>query len=93
MRNKYILKEHYKQWADTAKNKFHKEYATIMYNAVLNGTHKETYSELGSLATPLYDPENEIIYRSIGEAARAFKVSPASMGINYKRYGLIKKKM
>ena len=93
MRNKYILKEHYKQWANTAKNKFHKEYAITMYNAVLNGTHKETYSELGSLATPLYDPETEIISRSIGEAARAFKVSPASMGINYRRYGLIKKKM
>lgn len=93
MRSTDILKAHYKEWADTTKNPTHKEYATTMYNAVLNGNHKEVYSELGSNTTPLYDPVRDILYKSINEAAVAYKVSQSSMGINYKRYGLTKMKI
>jgi len=88
MIRKELLLSHYENWANTTNNKWHKEYAEIMYEAVLNGNHVEVFKELGSNGKRLYDPENDITYNSVREAAKAFKVTEHTMSINYLRYGL-----
>jgi hypothetical protein len=85
-----ILLSHYENWAKTTDNKWHKEYAEAMYEAVLNGDHIEVFKELGSRGKRLYDPENDITYNSVKEAAEAFKISEPVMSVNYLRYGLKK---
>lgn len=92
MRNKQqreeILREHYKIWSETTKNKYHKEYAEIMYKAMLDGNYKKVYSELGANKKALYDPVRNITYRTIQDAANAYRVNIGTMSINYLRYGL-----
>lgn len=92
MRNKQqreeILKEHYKTWMETTKNKYHREYAEIMYAAMLDGNYKKVYSELGANKKALYDPKRDITYRTLKEAAEAYRVNIGTMSINYLRYGL-----
>ncbi len=90
MTRKELLLNHYENWANTTNNKRHKEYAEAMYEAVLNGNHVEMFKELGSNGKRLYDPENDITYNSVREAAKAFKVREDTMSINYLRYGLKK---
>ena len=92
MRNKQqreeILLNHYKTWKDTTRNKYHKEYAEIMYKAMLDGNYKEVYSALGGSKKALYDPRKKVTYLTMNEAAEAYKVSKTTMSINYLRYGL-----
>ena len=92
MRNKQqreeILKEHYKTWMETTKNKYHREYAEIMYAAMLDGNYKKVYSELGANKKALYDPKRDVTYRTLKEAAEAYRVNIGTMSINYLRYGL-----
>ena len=92
MRNKQqreeILLNHYKIWKDTTRNKYHKEYAEIMYKAMLDGNYKEVYSALGGSKKALYDPRKNVTYLTMNEAAEAYKVSKTTMSINYLRYGL-----
>ena len=92
MRNKQqreeILLNHYKIWKDTTRNKYHKEYAEIMYKAMLDGNYKEVYSALGGSKKALYDPRKNVTYLTINQAAEAYKVSKTTMSINYLRYGL-----
>ena len=92
MRNKQqreeILLNHYKTWKDTTRNKYHKEYAEIMYKAMLDGNYKEVYSALGGSKKALYDPRKNVTYLTINQAAEAYKVSKTTMSINYLRYGL-----
>lgn len=83
-----ILREHYKTWMETTKNTYHKEYAEIMYKAMLDGNYKQVYSELGANKKALYDPRRGVTYRTISEAAAAYRVNIATMSINYLRYGL-----
>lgn len=90
MIRKELLLNHYESWANTTNNKWHKEYAETMYEAVLNGDHVEVFKELGSNGKRLYDPVNDITYNSVREAAQAFKVREDTMSINYLRYGLKK---
>lgn len=90
MIRKEFLLNHYENWANTTNNKWHKEYAETMYEAVLNGNHVEIFKELGSNGKRLYDPVNDITYNSVREAAQAFKVREDTMSINYLRYGLKK---
>lgn len=85
-----LLLDHYENWVNTTDNKWHKEYAQEMYDAVLNGNHIEVFKELGLNGKKLYDPENDITYNSVREAAKAFKVTEQTMSINYIRYGLKK---
>lgn len=92
MRNKQqreeILLHHYKTWKDTTRNKYHKEYAEIMYKAMLDGNYKEVYSALGGSKKALYDPRKNVTYLTMNQAAEAYKVSKTTMSINYLRYGL-----
>jgi hypothetical protein len=92
MRNKQhreeILLNHYKTWKDTTRNKYHKEYAEIMYKAMLDGNYKEVYSALGGSKKALYDPRKNVTYLTMNQAAEAYKVSKTTMSINYLRYGL-----
>lgn len=92
MRNKQqreeILLNHYKTWKDTTRNKYHKEYAEIMYKAMLDGNYKEVYSALGGSKKALYDPRKNVTYLTMNEAAEAYRVSKTTMSINYLRYGL-----
>lgn len=92
MRNKQqreeILLNHYKTWKDTTRNKYHKEYAEIMYKAMLDGNYKEVYSALGGSKKALYDSRKNVTYLTINQAAEAYKVSKTTMSINYLRYGL-----
>ena len=94
MRNKQqredILREHYKTWSETTKNKYHREYAEMMYTAMLDGNYKQVYSALGGSKQALYDTNKNVTYRSVVEAAEAYKVSKTTMSINYLRYGLKK---
>jgi len=94
MRNKQqreqIVTEHYKNWMETTKNKHHKEYAEMMYQAMLDGNYKEVYSALGRSKQALYDTNRDVTYKSVVEAAEAYKVSKTTMSINYLRYGLKK---
>ena len=85
-----ILIDHYKTWKDTTKNKYHKEYAEMMYQAMLDGNYKEVYSALGGSKQALYDMNKNVTYRSVVEAAEAYKISKTTMSINYLRYGLKK---
>lgn len=55
------LLEHYKTWMETTKNKHHREYAEIMYAAVLNGNYKKVYKELGANKKALYDPSEILL--------------------------------
>lgn len=89
IRRKALL-DHYENWVNTTDNKWHKEYAQAMYDAVLNGDHVGTFKELGSNGKRLYDPENDVTYNSVREAAQAFNVREETMSINYLRYGLKK---
>jgi len=92
MRNKQqreeILIEHYKTWKDTTRNKYQKEYAEMMYKAMLDGNYKQVYSALGGSKKALYDPRKNVTYLTMNEAAEAYKVSKTTMSINYLRYGL-----
>ena len=92
MRNKQqreeILLNHYKTWKDTTRNKYHKEYAEIMYKAMLDGNYKEVYSALGGSKKALYDPRKNVTYLTMNQAAEAYRVSKTTMSINYLRYGL-----
>lgn len=92
MRNKQqreeILLNHYKTWKDTTRNKYHKEYAEIMYKAMLDGKYKEVYSALGGSKKALYDSRKNVTYLTMNQAAEAYKVSKTTMSINYLRYGL-----
>ena len=94
MRNKQqreeIVREHYKNWIETTNNKHHKEYAEMMYTAMLDGNYKEVYSALGRSKQALYDTNRDVTYKSVVEAAEAYKVSKTTMSINYLRYGLKK---
>lgn len=94
MRNKQqreeILLDHYKGWKENTNNKYHKEYAEMMYQAMLDGNYKNVYSALGGSKQALYDTNKNITYRSVVEAAEAYKVSKTTMSINYLRYGLKK---
>ena len=94
MRNKQqrerILIDHYKTWSETTNNKYHKEYAEMMYQAMLDGNYKEVYSALGGSKQALYDTNRDVVYRTMVEAAEAYKVSKTTMSINYLRYGLKK---
>jgi hypothetical protein len=90
MKSTDILKEHYKNWADTTQNPVHRRYAEDMYNAVLNGTHKEALREYGGYTSMLIEPSSGRIFNSIQEAADAFGVKYHTMQINYIRYGLKK---
>lgn len=94
MRNKQqreeIITEHYKTWKDTTKNKYHREYAEMMYQAMIDGNYKEMYSALGGSRQALFDPRKNVTYGSVVEAANAYKVSKTTMSINYLRYGLKK---
>ena len=85
-----ILIDHYKTWMETTKNKYHKEYAEMMYAAMLDGNYKQVYSALGGSKQALYDTNKNVTYRSVVEAAEAYKVSKTTMSINYLRYGLKK---
>lgn len=82
------LLQHYKTWMETTKNKHHREYAEIMYAAVLDGNYKKVYKELSANKKALYDPKRDITYRTIRDAAAAYKVNIGTMSINYLRYGL-----
>lgn len=92
MRNKQqreeILREHYKTWKDNTRNKYHREYAEMMYKAMLDGNYKKVYSALGGSKKALYDPRKNVTYLTMNEAAEAYKVSKTTMSINYLRYGL-----
>ena len=83
-----ILIDHYKTWSETTNNKYHKEYAEMMYTAMLDGNYKEVYSALGRAKQALYDTNRDVTYKSVVEAAEAYKVSKTTMSINYLRYGL-----
>lgn len=83
-----ILREHYKTWSETTNNKYHKEYADMMYKAMLDGNYQEVYSALGGSKKALYDPRKGITYLTMNQAAEAYKVSKTTMSINYLRYGL-----
>jgi hypothetical protein len=83
-----ILREHYKTWMETTKNKYHREYAEIMYQAMLDGNYKKVYAELGKNKKALYDPKRDITYRTLSDAAQAYRVNIGTMSINYLRYGL-----
>ena len=85
-----ILIDHYKTWSETTKNKYHREYAEMMYQAMLDGNYKQVYSALGGSKQALYDTNKNVTYRSVVEAAEAYKVSKTTMSINYLRYGLKK---
>ena len=85
-----ILIDHYKTWSETTKNKYHREYAEMMYTAMLDGNYKQVYSALGGSKQALYDTNRDVVYRTMVEAAEAYKVSKTTMSINYLRYGLKK---
>jgi hypothetical protein len=61
-----------------------------MYQAMLDGNYKQVYSALGGSKQALYDTNKNVTYRSVVEAADAYKVSKTTMSINYLRYGLKK---
>ena len=86
------LLTHYEVWKETTDNPFHKDYATQMWNAVLGGHYKRTFQELGVNGKRFYDPVKNVIYPSVREAAKAYKVGEDTMSINYLRYGLKKLK-
>lgn len=44
---KIRLINHYRNWIETTKNPYHKEYAEIMLNSIYEDNYVETFSELG----------------------------------------------
>ena len=86
------LLSHYEIWKETTDNPFHKDYAEQMWHAVLIGKYKEMFKELGANGRRFYDPVSNIIYPSVREAAKAYKVREETMSVNYLRYGLKKLK-
>ena len=86
------LLSHYEIWKETTNNPFHKDYAEQMFYAVLGGNYKEVFKELGINGKRFYDPVRDVIYSSVREASKAYKVGEDTMSINYLRYGLKKLK-
>lgn len=84
-----MLLTHYKRWMETTINENHKEYATNMYEAVLNGNHAEVFKNIGN-STDIFIAESGRIFYSVKEASKFFNLSLNSIAKGYKYYGLRK---
>ena len=71
-----ILKSHYQNWIQTARDESHKRYAQIMYNSILEGTHVKTYHSLSK--NPEFTQPKQLWNRYTQQRMQFKKLGPYS---------------